>query len=316
MKPLVSICCITYNHIHFLDECIKGFLIQKTNFPIEILIHDDASTDGTTELIKSNVAKYPEIIKPTYQKENQFSKGKRITPILIQKAQGKYIALCEGDDYWTDPLKLQKQVDFLEGNEGYVMCYHNAKIVDEKGQIIKDSKLPLKSQKDFESIELKKGAFVLTLSVCFRNLIKNFPPEMYKVVNGDTFLFSLLGQYGKGKYLKSVNDAVYRAHDAGIWSSLNEKKRKASSLVTAIYLSKYYKRNKDREAVLMINKKINSLIANILMSNDKKAINISITYLFKEIRLKPIFWFLLYKMSFKLFNKGYFFRSRFLKAVK
>ena len=107
-NPLVSICCITYNHEKFIKDAIEGFLMQKTDFPIEILIHDDASTDGTTEIIKKYEKEYPDLIHAVYQTENQYSQGKKVFPILANQASGKYIALCEGDDYWTDPLKLQK----------------------------------------------------------------------------------------------------------------------------------------------------------------------------------------------------------------
>jgi len=115
--PLVSISCITYNHKQYIRDAIEGFLMQITNFPVEILIHDDASTDGTTEIIKEYEKRYPNLIKPLYEEENQWVKGRRGSVVFnIPRAQGKYIAFCEGDDYWTDPYKLQKQVDFLESH--------------------------------------------------------------------------------------------------------------------------------------------------------------------------------------------------------
>jgi len=107
--PIVSICCITYNHEKYIRDAIEGFLMQKTLFPIEILIHGDASTDKTADIIKEYEVKYPDIIKPIYQTENQFSKGVSISATYqFPRARGKYIAICEGDDYWTDPHKLQK----------------------------------------------------------------------------------------------------------------------------------------------------------------------------------------------------------------
>src|SRR5690606_11316563 len=139
--PLVSISCITYNHAPYIRECLDGFMMQKCDFDFEVLIHDDASTDGTQEIIKEYQEKYPEIIKPIFQTENQYSKGIRGMNIQFNfpRAQGKYIALCEGDDYWTDPLKLQKQLDFLEANPEYVLSCHNYKILDFDGKTIKDS---------------------------------------------------------------------------------------------------------------------------------------------------------------------------------
>lgn len=122
--PLVSISCITYNHSEFIKECLDGFLMQKTDFSYEILINDDASTDNTAEIIKEYQSKYPDLIFPIYQRENQYSIGHRRmnAKFNFPRAKGKYIALCEGDDFWTDPYKLQKQVDFLSKNSGYSIC--------------------------------------------------------------------------------------------------------------------------------------------------------------------------------------------------
>ena len=126
-KIKVSISCITYNHEPYIIECIEGFLLQKTNFAYEILIHDDASKDKTASIIREYEAKYPDIIKPIYQSENQYSKhgGGMNIKYNFPRARGKFIAMCEGDDYWTDPYKLQKQVDFLEANKDYVLSHTN-----------------------------------------------------------------------------------------------------------------------------------------------------------------------------------------------
>jgi glycosyltransferase involved in cell wall biosynthesis len=127
-KIVISVCCITYNHKPYIRQCLDGFMMQKTNFLFEVLIHDDASTDGTADIIREYEQRYPEIIKPIYQTENQYSKGVKISITYnFPRAKGKYIALCEGDDYWTDTYKLQKQVDFLEKNPEYGMCYTKAK---------------------------------------------------------------------------------------------------------------------------------------------------------------------------------------------
>lgn len=115
MNPLVSICCITYNQKNFIRDALEGFLMQQTSFSFEILIHDDASTDGTPEVIHEYEKQYPNIIKAICQPENKYSQGESINELYnFPRAKGKYLALCEGDDYWTDPLKLQKQVDLLE----------------------------------------------------------------------------------------------------------------------------------------------------------------------------------------------------------
>ncbi|MDE6480072.1 MAG: glycosyltransferase, partial [Muribaculaceae bacterium] len=126
-NPLVVISCTTYNHEQYIRDALEGFVMQKTNFPFVAIVHDDASTDGTAEILRKYVEKYPDIILPIYEKENQYSKKDgsivRIMNLAREITGAKYIALCEGDDYWTDPLKLQKQVDFLERNPDFGMCY-------------------------------------------------------------------------------------------------------------------------------------------------------------------------------------------------
>ncbi len=126
LEILVSISCITYNHRQYIRDAIKGFLMQRTNFPVGILIHYDATTDGTEEIIREYEKQYPWLIKPVYQAENQYSKHNGIiSKIQYGLDRGKYIAFCEGDDYWTDPYKLQKQVNILESNVWVDNCPTN-----------------------------------------------------------------------------------------------------------------------------------------------------------------------------------------------
>lgn len=129
--PLVSVRCITYNHEPYIAQAIDGFLMQKTNFPFEVVIHDDASTDKTADIIREYEKKYPLIIKPIYQTENQYSKGNgAVTKVVNTKLKGKYIAFCEGDDYWIDENKLQVQFDFMEYHPECSLCVHNTIIHD------------------------------------------------------------------------------------------------------------------------------------------------------------------------------------------
>lgn len=250
-NPLVSICCVAYNQNKFIAETIEGFLKQKVEFEFEIVIHDDASTDGTTEIIREYESKYPSIIKPIYQKENQWSKGiKPSAKYLWPKAKGKYIALCEGDDHWTDPYKLQTQVDFLEKNSDYVLTHHDANIIDGQGVVIKEGKLLEKNRRDLSEVELKKGPFILTLSLMFRNVVANMPAEFYEVHNGDKFLISYLGQYGKGKYLGHIGPAMYRVHGGGIWSSIDKIGKTKALIKTYIVLANYYLKLHDNDMVI------------------------------------------------------------------
>jgi len=230
-KPLVSICCLVYNHEKYIRECLEGFVIQNTDFNIEFLIHDDASTDGTANIIREYEKKYPELIKPIYQTENQYSKGVRPTfAFNIPRAQGKYIAMCEGDDYWTDPLKLQKQVDFLEANPDYIMCFTNVNDVDEKSNIIKKKKLYYK--KDiFEHIDMPFLAPTLT-----RVMRNEYLNELkWPSVKGiDNFLLTYHSKFGKTKFMDIVT-AHYRRHNGGVFSSLTEEEKILHKMETRLF---------------------------------------------------------------------------------
>ncbi len=244
--PLASISCTTYNHALFIRQCLDHLLAQKTNFPFEIIIHDDASIDGTREIVAAYALKYPDIIFPYYQNENQYSKGIRGLTSLYNhpRCRGQYIAVCEGDDVWPDPTKLQKQVDFLESHEDYVLTFHDFSVVDEKNQIIDASPMSHQHQRDASSEDLIMGKLLtMTVTLCFRNVIVDFPPEKYKVTNGDTFLISMLGHYGKGKWMGDVIEkAMYRSHAGGIWSMVNSDDKLPVRVNTYYWLYKYYTR--------------------------------------------------------------------------
>ncbi|WP_271424742.1 glycosyltransferase family 2 protein [Aequorivita sinensis] len=222
--PLVSITCITYNHESYIRECLEGFLMQKTNFEYEILIHDDASTDKTADIIREYEKKYPGIIKPIYQVENQYSQGVRgiFAKYNFSRAKGKYIAMCEGDDYWTDPYKLQKQVDFLEENEDCAMVFTNAEVIieddGEKSNSIRGLR-EIKESRFFSDIEILEHWTVPTASVIFRSI---YIDEKYsKILSnknfmfGDIVLFLHLSTKGELFGMKEIMVA-YRRHVGGV----------------------------------------------------------------------------------------------------
>jgi len=244
-SPKVSIACIAYNHASFIKDAMDGFLKQKTDFPFEIVVHDDASTDDTVDIIKSYKKKYPNIIRLIIQSENQYSQGRRPFLLLYPQLTGEYIAFCEGDDYWVDEYKLQKQVDFLDNNPDYVISGHDAKIVDANGNLIKESKLKPSQKKDHSADDLLLGrAWILTLSWVFRRVLKDDEAfsERSLVVNGDNFILSLLGQYGKGKYHDDIEPGVYRLHKKGVWGMLNKKIQARSHINTYLLIHRYYYR--------------------------------------------------------------------------
>lgn len=219
MQPLVSICSLVYNHELYLRQCLDGFVMQQTSFPFEVVIHDDASTDGSAAIIREYATRYPNIFVPIYQTENQYSQGKKVSSTFVfPRARGKYIALCEGDDYWTDPLKLQKQVDFLEANPEYSMCFHSANVFCQSSGQYNDL-FAYVQDREYEGVEFIKKWTVPTASVCFRrNVIDS---ELYQTVRknpyfvyGDLILFLSCASLGRIRGLSSMM-SVYRRLDNG-----------------------------------------------------------------------------------------------------
>ena len=222
MSLLVSINCITYNHERYIAEAIEGFLMQKTNFQFEILIHDDASTDRTPDIIREYENRYPDIVKSILQKENQYSKG--IKNIDYQynflRAKGKYIAICEGDDYWTDSGKLQKQVDYMEHNSKCSMCFHAAEIVKNGKGVISEIR-PYNNNciSPTEDIILGGGEFIATNSIIYRKDIMDNAPELYfKSPVGD-YPLQILSSIGDYAYYINETMSVYRVGVEGSWTS-------------------------------------------------------------------------------------------------
>ncbi len=215
--PVVSVCCLTYNHERFIRECLDGFLMQKTSFPVEILIHDDASGDGTAEIIREYAVQCPHIIKPILQLTNQYSNGiKPFAAFVIPVARGGFIALCEGDDYWTDPYKLEKQVQFLEENTDFSICFHKVKI-SSKSKIIDDyitRNVPVVT----DIIELARGNYMHTPSVVFRRHWLTLPDWFYNCPIDDYPLHMINAEYGKIYKLDDVM-CIYRVHDTNTWAN-------------------------------------------------------------------------------------------------
>lgn len=245
--PLLSIVCPAYNQEAFIAQTLDSFLAQQTSFNFEILINDDASTDGTARIIAEYTQRYPNIIRPFYEQVNQYQLGRPCVPALFAKARGRYIAYCEADDYWTDPRKLQIQVDFLEANRDYVITYHDAMAFDENGE--HGIQLLGKLRGDASQVELQKARPISTLTVCFRNVLTSLPPELLMPVAplNDMCWWSLLGAFGKGKYLAEIKPAAYRVHPGGIFSMRSHQRKLHMSLQTCSSLANYYHRIGNRE---------------------------------------------------------------------
>ncbi|WP_418509491.1 glycosyltransferase family 2 protein [Corallibacter sp.] len=219
----VSVVCTAFNHERFIAQAIDSFLEQQCDFAYEIIIHEDCSTDGTKAIIEAYEKKYPDIIKPIYQPVNIYSKGEKPWVYCFKKAQGDYIALCDGDDYWIDPYKLQKQVDFLEANDDYFFVSANSQFLKnnqlEETKIVGD--LVLQDFINGNKLGRQAAAFM------FRNKqVTRFLDDLkaYPWPFGDLLLIFWCLKQGKGMVLEEVM-VYYRIHDTGLWSSITMKSR-------------------------------------------------------------------------------------------
>ncbi|MDR2399718.1 MAG: glycosyltransferase [Endomicrobium sp.] len=243
--PLVTVVCLTYNHEKFIKQALDGFIMQKTSFPFEVIVHDDASSDGTADIVREYEKKYQNIIKPIYQTENQLqNEEKSILRDIFAKIKSKYVALCEGDDYWIDPEKLQKQVDFLEKHKDCALCFHATKVIYENGEkLLKIS--PSKKQrlgkyiltlKDF----LKTGNIIETSSVMYRwrfideDITKFLPLN----INPCDYIIHLLhAQKGNIGYIDKEM-SIYCKHSQSIWFNFDKEEH---SLKYGISRMNFYK---------------------------------------------------------------------------
>ena len=221
--PLVSICCITYNHENYIKEALDSLLMQKTNFSFEIIVRDDSSTDKTANIISKYVEKFPNIIKPIFENENTFSKGINPMPPVLKKSRGKYIALCEGDDYWISEHKLQSQIDLLERNENISLVFQNAQIreFDENEKLIDVRKHHSSITEGIVTVkQILENKIIPTSSVVFRDIkVENFiETTSSKYPVGDTALFMYFAKFGDIYYMDEET-SVYRLQSRGMVKS-------------------------------------------------------------------------------------------------
>ena len=222
IKPLVVIRCITYNHEAFLKDALDGFLMQKTDFPFVAVVHDDASTDGTVAILREYAERYPDIILPIFEEENQYSKRDgtitRVMNIAKLATGAKYVAMCEGDDYWTYEYKLQKQVDFLETHPDYSLVFHNAKTLrmDGASGTLGQSIYHQDKSREYTAKEIYCQWTIPTASALYRIEIDTDPIQYntkFKV--GDNVKFLTAAKHGK-LYGIFEDWSVYRLHKGGV----------------------------------------------------------------------------------------------------
>ena len=232
---LVAIRCTVYNHEPYLRDCLEGFVMQKTNFRFVAVVHDDCSTDNSAAIIREYEAKYPDIFRPIYETENQWHKTDgslgRIMNAAIDATGAKYIAFCEGDDYWTDSYKLQKQVDYLENHPECSLCFHGVKIYDENTKTLNPDFLedvPFSTS----GLRLAQGNYIHTVSVMYRNIKEIFDKynSLGKLTMGDQILYLLYAEIGNLTKLPDIM-AVYRIGSGG-WSRTSDAYRHIMSVVS------------------------------------------------------------------------------------
>lgn len=230
MKPLVAIHCLVYNHEPYLRDCFEGFVMQKTNFPFVAIVHDDASTDGSVAIIREYEEKYPHIFKPIYETENQWSKQDgTLTHIMytsIDATGAKYVAMCEGDDYWVDSMKIQKQVDFLEKNKDY--GFVGARCMIMNNDVLTKDNYPIHTVSAVNGIECYGDVFQMyaiygpvtrTCSLLFR---KALVADETMNFTGDYFLQAILAYKSKFARLSTCS-CVYRIHSGGISNDYSDE---------------------------------------------------------------------------------------------
>ena len=234
--PLVSVCCYTYNQENYIREAIESFLMQETDFPFEIVIHDDASTDSTRDIIRLYQKDYPLLIKVIFQEENQFSKGKKIFPLGVSEARGKYVAMCDGDDFWLDKNKITLQLSALQSHPKCGICFHPAlEFLASDPSIRGISNNYSNEIKLFSVNDLIRGGggFCPTASLMLkREVCNNLPDWFERVLTGDYYLQVLAAKHGGALYLPNVMSS-YRHMAVGSVSNLSRNANAESILMRA-----------------------------------------------------------------------------------
>ena len=237
-KPLVSVLCTAYNHERFVRQAIEGFLSQETDFPVEIVLHDDASSDGTSSIIREYAGRYPSLIRAILQTENQRSRGRWAIAMLMETTPSEYFAICEGDDYWTAADKLQSQIELLEQNPTASACFHRGDgLFEESGRLIPGHFGPsvLKDSYDVDDL-LVRDNFVPTHSVVLRSRsIAGFPQWLAEVPHCDIVLLCMLTLEGPLFYLDR-SMGVYRKHSGGMHTGDPEIIQNVKVLITRLRL--------------------------------------------------------------------------------
>ncbi|MCG7628820.1 glycosyltransferase family 2 protein [Epibacterium sp. MM17-32] len=249
----VVVITVTYNHEAFIEQCLNSVLTQEFSGTLGLVIFNDCSTDQTPQKIHECLERFrdkPIEVRVINAADNFWSKGAFPFKRIVNAMSPKYIALCDGDDAWSDVSKIQKQFDFLEANKSFVACGHNSTVVDVNYDVQSDSKLPPAFQRDYSPAELKRCAcWLLTNTLFFRGGI-SIPEKIGTVVNEDRVLWSTLGSYGGFKYMQDVEPSIYRVHAGGVWSPREPLDQILTQSGTDLRLSQYHLSEGDQQTAL------------------------------------------------------------------
>lgn len=295
-QPVVTVICMTYNHQAYIRECLDSFLRQETSFPVEILVHDDASTDETPRIVREYADRYPGVIRPVLQTENQRSKLGPLLPRLLSSVKGEFFAFCEGDDYWTFPEKLERQVALLRANPKLVMVSHECRgITADGGDFPRWRRLAEGETVEYTQDDVLCNVFnhpntwvcrAQPLSADFLRLVQTLP------MGDDPLNLYMLHSGGTGLSLGETW-SVYRQHAGGIWSTLSQFRKKAQDL--ALYQAQrefYGEKYRARYDVIISNTReaLSALLAEDLIQKDFEHARQSLQYLgkLKTPAVKPV----------------------------
>jgi len=270
-QPKVSVITISYNHERYIRQALESIVTQQVNFNFEVIIADDKSTDTTADIISEYAAKYPNIVKPVLRDKN-LGPQKNFKNAML-KAKGDYIALCEGDDYWTDTDKLQKQVDFLDDNIDYSMCFHPVEVVYENKE--RASSIFPEMRQKFTTSRLLESNFIQTNSVLYRRQeYANIPTDILPL---DWYLHLYHAKFGKIGFIDKTMSA-YRRHSEGLWwgsqASIWQRHSYAHTKLF-IELEKLYK---DAASIQTIRNNASNAICSIVYHNEKISTDIIKTF--------------------------------------
>lgn len=298
---VVSIACLAFNHEKYIRQTIESFLSQKTQYSYEIIINDDASTDGTSEIIKEYEERYPQIVKGIFHEENQYTKKECfIVRDLYKECKGKYIAFCEGDDFWLDNNKLQIQIEYLESHPECIMTAHNAIVLDcLTGNIFSKNSYEDEGFLDSKEIILQQNGNLPTASLVFRREatmfedfflesgVGDWPIQLYSITKGKIYYFDRIM-------------SVYRYNHENSWSrnNLDKSDKQCIHAIRMIHFLKRYNEYTNLKYKQYIVGRMQEYVSNIIYAYEDIDINIGVS-LIENLGKKDNYFYLSYLSEIK-----------------